>query len=207
MASAPGRAGLAVVRVSGAEAGTALEALAGQRPAPRRASVRRLSWQGAVLGLQALLLWFPGPDSFTGEDVAEFHIHGGRAVREALFAAFLALGLKPAEPGEFSRRAVENGRFDLTRAEAVADLTEAETPAQLRQALRQYDGDLAALYEGWRARLIAALARAEAAIDFSDDGVGETEFAASRAAANRITEEIQSSMDEFLAEVRRCGKG
>jgi tRNA modification GTPase len=157
--------------------------------------VRRLSWRGAVLD-QALLLWFPGPDSFTGEDVAEFHIHGGRAVREALFAAFLALGLKPAEPGEFSRRAVENGRFDLTRAEAVADLTEAETPAQLRQALRQYDGDLAQLYEGWRARLIAALARAEAAIDFSDDGIGDVEFAASRAAANKITEEIQRHMDD-----------
>jgi tRNA modification GTPase len=184
-----------VVRVSGAGAGAALEALAGQRPAPRRASVRRLCWQGAVLD-QALLLWFPAPDSFTGEDVAEFHIHGGRAVREALFAAFLALGLRPAEPGEFSRRAVENGRFDLTQAEAVADLTEAETPAQLRQALRQYDGDLAALYEDWRARLIAALARAEAAIDFSDDGAGDAEFAASRAAAYEITKEIQRHIDD-----------
>ena len=149
---------------------------------------------------QGLLLWFPGPDSFTGEDVAEFHIHGGRAVREALFAALLGLGLRPAEPGEFSRRAVENGRFDLTRAEAVADLSEAETPAQLRQALRQYEGGLARLYEGWRARLIGALGRAEAAIDFSDDGVGETEFAASRALAAKIAEEIQAHMDD-------CGRG
>ena len=84
--------------------------------------------------------------------MAEFHIHGGRAVREALFAALADLGLRPAEPGEFSRRAVENGRLDLTRAEAIADLVDAETPAQLRQALRQYDGALAELYEGWRAR-------------------------------------------------------
>jgi len=195
LASAPGRAGLAVVRVSGPAAGPALTALAGDRPPPRRASVRRLSWKGVALD-QALLLWFPGPDSFTGEDVAEFHIHGGRAVREALFAALAALGLRPAEPGEFSRRAVENGRFDLTRAEAVADLTEAETPAQLRQALRQYEGGLAKLYEGWRTGLLHAVARAEAAIDFSDDGVGENELAASRHAASEITKQIQSHIDD-----------
>jgi tRNA modification GTPase len=195
LASAGGRAGLAVVRLSGPGAGAALEALAGTRPAPRRASLKRLSWQGAVLD-QALLLWFPGPGSFTGEDVAEFHIHGGRAVRDALFAAFLELGLVPAAPGEFSRRAVENGRLDLTRAEAVADLTEAETPAQLRQALRQYEGGLADLYEGWRAALIGALARAEAAIDFSDDGVGEAEFTVARVATLEIVQQIQIHIDD-----------
>lgn len=195
LASASGRAGLGVVRVSGPRAGATLEALAGDKPQPRQASLRRLSWQGAVLD-KALLLWFPGPDSFTGQDVAEFHIHGGRAVREALFAALLELGLVPAEPGEFSRRAVENGRLDLTRAEAVADLTDAETPAQLRQALRQYEGGLADLYEGWRAALVRALARAEAAIDFSDDGVGETEFLAARAAVAEITEQIQRHIDD-----------
>jgi tRNA modification GTPase len=195
LASAPGRAGLAVVRVSGPQAGAALEALAGKRPPPRRASVRRLSWKGSALD-RALLLWFPGPDSFTGEDVAEFHIHGGRAVREALFAALADLGLRPAEPGEFSRRAVENGRFDLTRAEAVADLAEAETPAQLRQALRQYEGGLAELYEGWRTTLLHALARAEAAIDFSDDGVDEAELAASHQAVSEITKQIQIHIDD-----------
>ena len=195
LASAGGRAGLAVVRVSGPKAVSVLEALAGARPPARRASLKRLIWQGAVLD-QALLLWFPGPDSFTGEDVAEFHIHGGRAVREALFAAFLELGLVPAQAGEFSRRAVENGRLDLTRAEAVADLTDAETPAQLRQALRQYEGGLADLYENWRAALIGALGRAEAAIDFSDDGVGETEFAAAQAVVSEIAQQIQSHMDD-----------
>jgi tRNA modification GTPase len=195
LASAPGRAGLAVVRVSGSGAGPALTALAGEKPPPRRASVRRLSWKGETLD-QALLLWFPGPDSFTGEDVAEFHIHGGRAVREALFAALAGLGLRPAESGEFSRRAVENGRFDLTRAEAVADLADAETPAQLRQALRQYEGGLAELYEGWRTGLLHALARAEAAIDFSDDGVDETELAAARRVVSEITEQIQSHIDD-----------
>ncbi len=205
LASAGGRAGLAVVRVSGPGAGAALAALAGNKPQPRRASVRRLSWQGATLD-KALLLWFPGPDSFTGQDVAEFHIHGGRAVREALFAAFLELGLVPAEPGEFSRRAVENGRLDLTRAEAVADLAEAQTPAQLRQALRQYEGGLADLYEGWRSGLIGALASAEAAIDFSDDGVEETELIAARAAVSEIIQEIQRHTEDFgRGEVLREG--
>ena len=149
------------------------------RPAPRLAAT--LTQQGRRRSTAPWCCGFPRPHSFTGEDVAEFHIHGGRAVREALFAALAALGLSPAGPGEFSRRAVENGRLDLTRAEAIADLVDAETPAQLRQALRQYDGALAELYEGWRADLIAALGRAEAAIDFSDDGVGEAEFVAGRA--------------------------
>jgi len=195
LSSAPGRGGVAVVRVSGPQAGAAVTALAGPLPAPRQAGLRRLVHAGAEID-RALLLWFPAPASFTGEDVAEFHVHGGRAVREALFAALTALGLRPAEPGEFSRRAVENGKLDLTRAEAIADLVDAETPAQLRQALRQHDGALADLYEGWRGRLIAALGRAEAAIDFSDDGVGDAEFAAARAAASEILEQIQGHMDD-----------
>lgn len=195
LASAPGRAGVGVVRLSGPLAGPAAVSLAGPLPPPRQAVLRRLAHGGAEID-HALLLWFAAPHSFTGEDVAEFHIHGGRAVREALFAAFSELGARAAEPGEFSRRAVENGKLDLTRAEAVADLVDAETPAQLRQALRQHDGVLADLYEGWRARLIAALGRAEAAIDFSDDGVGESEFAAARQAAGEIADEIQEHVDD-----------
>lgn len=195
LASAVGRAGVAVVRLSGPGASPIARALAGPLPPARQAVLRRLVHQGREID-HALLLWFPGPDSFTGEDVAEFHIHGGRAVREALFAALSALGACPAEPGEFSRRAVENGKLDLTRAEAIADLVDAETPAQLRQALRQHDGALADLYEGWRTRLIAALGRAEAAIDFSDDGVGVTEFAAASAAASEISQEIEAHMND-----------
>jgi tRNA modification GTPase len=117
-------------------------------------------------------------------------------VREALFAALASLGLRPAEAGAFSRRAVENGKLDLTRAEAIADLVDAETEAQRRQALRQYDGALADLYEGWRARLIMALGRAEAAIDFADDGVGEAEFDAARATAIHLSQEIQAHLDD-----------
>ena len=195
LASAPGRAGVGVVRLSGPQAGVIAAKLTGALPVPRQAVLRRLRYNGAEID-HALLLWFAAPHSFTGEDVAEFHIHGGRAVREALFTALCDLGARAAEPGEFSRRAVENGKLDLTRAEAVADLVDAETPAQLRQALRQHDGVLADLYEGWRARLIAALGRVEAAIDFSDDGVGESEFAAAQRAASEIAGEIQIHMDD-----------
>lgn len=195
LASAAGRAGVAMVRVSGPVAGSVLAGLSGDLPPPRTASLRTLRGSDGEID-RALVLWFPGPASFTGEDVAEFHIHGGRAIRERLFDALAVLGARPAGPGEFSRRAVEHGRLDLTRAEAVADLVDAETPAQLRQALRQYDGALADLYEGWRAGLIGALGRAEAAIDFSDDGVGEMEFLAARDRALEIIAAIQSHMDD-----------
>jgi tRNA modification GTPase len=208
LASAPGRAGVAVVRVSGEAARRIVESLTGKQiPPARRAVLRRLDHAGAEVD-QALVLWFPAPASFTGEDIAEFHIHGGRAAREALFTALAALGLRPAEPGEFSRRAVENGRLDLTRAEAIADLVDAETPAQLRQALHQYDGALGELYEGWRTGLVRALGRAEAAIDFSDDGVGESEFAAARDAAQHIAREVFEHLDDSRrGEILREGVG
>jgi tRNA modification GTPase len=195
LASAPGRAGVGVVRVSGPQAGRVLAALAGALPPPRKAVLRRLTVENEAID-EAIVLWFAAPASFTGEDCAEFHIHGGRAVREALFRFFDGFGLKPAEPGEFSRRAVENGKLDLTRAEAIADLVDAETENQRRQALRQHDGLLADLYEGWRSALIVALGRAEAAIDFSDDGVGDAEFAGARAAAQEIFLQIQRHMDD-----------
>lgn len=205
LASAPGRAGVAVVRVSGPGAGTILAALAGDLPSPRTLALRVLRYHGAELD-RALAAWFPTPHSFTGEDVAEFHIHGGRAVRETLFQALTDLGARAAGPGEFSRRAVEHGRLDLTRAEAIADLVEAETSAQLRQALRQYDGALADLYESWRTRLLGALAHAEAAIDFADDGVDEAEFDAGRAAATALIADIESHLNDVRrGEVLREG--
>ncbi len=195
LATRPGRAAVAVARISGPDAGAALVALAGQMPSPRRASLRALRWKGEVID-RALVVWFPGPQSFTGEDCAEFHVHGGRAVVQALFGAFEDLGLAPAEPGAFTRRAVEAGKLDLTQAEGIADLVDAETDGQRRQALRQQDGALADLYEGWRAALIGALGRAEAAIDFADDGVGVTEFAAARATAKEISQQIQIHTDD-----------
>ena len=117
----------------------------------------------------ALVLWFPAPASFTGEDVAELHVHGSRAVLAAVIAALGRLGLRLAEPGEFTRRAFLNGKLDLTQAEAVADLAAAETEAQRRQALRQLDGELGGLYRDWAQRLTHILAHLEAAIDFPDE--------------------------------------
>ena len=168
-ATPPGRAGIAVIRISGPRSGAALAALAGRLPPARRASRRRLrAGDGEPLD-DALVLWFPGPASYTGEDAAELHLHGGPAVVVAVLEALAALpGLRPAEPGEFTRRAFDNGRIDLTAVEGLADLVAAESEAQRRQALRQLDGALAALYDRWRAVLVAALAHVEAAIDFSD---------------------------------------
>lgn len=169
LATAPGRAGVAVMRISGPGARRALLALAGPEPEPRRASLRRFTWNHEVLD-DGLALLFPAPSSFTGEDVVELHLHGGTAVVEAMAGALLELGLRPARPGEFSRRAFENGRMDLTQAEAIADLVEAETAGQRAQALRQLHGELGRLYESWRADLVAALALIEAEIDFPDEG-------------------------------------
>src|SRR5215217_4781056 len=133
-ATAPGRAALAVVRVSGPATRAAVEALAGGVPSPRQASLRKLRTAEGVLIDEALVLWFEGPASYTGENCAEFHVHGGLAVVDALVEALSATGLRLAEPGEFTRRAFQNGKLDLAQAEAVADLIDAETTAQARQA-------------------------------------------------------------------------
>lgn len=171
-ATAPGRAAIAVLRLSGpASAHVCLCLTRRPPPPPRRATLRALHDPagGEVLD-RGLALWMPGPDSFTGEDVLELQVHGGRAVVDALLAALAELpGLRPAEPGEFTRRAFLAGRLDLTAAEGLADLVDAETRAQARQALRQMDGALARLYDGWRDRLVAALALLEAEIDFAAD--------------------------------------
>lgn len=171
LSSAPGRAGVAVVRLSGPRAGGVLEAVCGTRPEPRRAVVRSIGDPlTMVLIDRGLVLWLPGPASFTGEDTAELHVHGGRAVVKAVLAVLAALpGCRPAEPGEFARRAFTNGKIDLTAAEGLADLIDAETEGQRRQALAQSSGALSRLYDGWRAELIDASALVTAAIDFSDE--------------------------------------
>jgi tRNA modification GTPase len=197
LSSAPGRAGVAVVRVSGPDAARAVRTLTGKPlPAPRNAVLARFSDASGAAIDRGLLLYFAAPASFTGEDVAEFHIHGGRATVEALLAALAAAGLRPAEPGEFTRRAVENGKLDLTQAEAVADLIDAETEAQRRQALRQYDGILSDLYERWRQELIRATAWAEAAIDFSDEELPADMLARIHAAIREILQEIQRHLND-----------
>jgi tRNA modification GTPase len=164
-------AAIAVIRVCGPRAGFALEQLIGRLPAPRRASLARVrDPAGGETIDEGLALWFPGPKSETGEDMAELQVHGGRAVIAAVLAALGKLeGLRPAEAGEFTRRAFENGRMDLTAVEGLADLVAAETEAQRRQAIRQLKGLLGERAEGWRQRLIEALALVEAGIDFSDE--------------------------------------
>jgi tRNA modification GTPase len=162
---------VAVLRLSGPSCGAVLDVLC-RRPAPRMASLRRLRHGGLVLD-QALVLWFPGPASYTGEDSAELHLHGGPAVVAAVANALVALGARPAEPGEFTRRAFVHGKLDLTAAEGVADLIEAETEAQRRQALRQLEGGLAGRYQGWAGRLARLLARQETFIEFEDEDLPE----------------------------------
>lgn len=168
-ATAAGRAAVAVVRLSGPGTAQAVRALTGRLPAARRASLRTLSDGAGGAIDEALVLWFPAPRSYTGEDSAEFHVHGGRAVAAALIEALAALGLRLAAPGEFTRRAFENGRLDLAQAEGVADLVDAETEAQRRQALAQLGGLLSGVQARWRDALTGALAMYEAAVDFPDE--------------------------------------
>jgi tRNA modification GTPase len=195
LASGAGRGAIAVMRLSGPGSEALLRRIAGGLPRPRQASLRRLRAQGTGEVLdQALVLWFPGPASYTGEDSAELHLHGGPAVIAAVGEALAALGARPAEPGEFTRRAFLNGRMDLTAAEGVADLIAAETEAQRRQALRQADGALARLLEGWAARLTRLLAHQEAAIEFADDDLPTDLGDRARAGAAALRAEIAAHL-------------
>ncbi len=170
-ATAPGRAAVAVVRISGPQAGPVLARLGGRLPRPRVASLRRLKAADRTLLDEALVLWLPGPGSYTGEDSAELHLHGGPAVVEGVLEALAALGLRLAQAGEFTRRAFEHGKLDLAQAEGVGDLIEAETEAQRRQALDQLGGRLSGAQARWREALVEALAVLEAAVDFPDEEV------------------------------------
>ena len=198
-ATAAGRAAVAVVRISGPQSAMAVRALAGEAPKARRATLRRLySADGREID-QAMVLWFKGPRSYTGEDAAEFHVHGGPAVVEALVAALAGLGLRLAEPGEFTRRAFENGKLDLAQAEGVADLVEAETEAQRRQALEQLGGRLSQVQARWREALTEALALFEAAVDFPDE-----ELPADVAGRARpVLETLAAELEAAAADVSR----
>jgi tRNA modification GTPase len=163
-------AAIAVVRISGPRAGEALKALTGKIPAPRKAALAQIRGRDSEIIDQALALWFPAPHSETGEDVAEIQLHGGRAVIAAVLSALSQIeDLRPAEAGEFTRRAFENGKLDLTAVEGLADLVMAETEGQRRLAFRQMTGALGNRAENWRAQLVQALALVEARIDFSDE--------------------------------------
>ncbi|MBM3542983.1 MAG: tRNA uridine-5-carboxymethylaminomethyl(34) synthesis GTPase MnmE [Alphaproteobacteria bacterium] len=200
-ASGAGRAAVAVIRVSGPGTTDVLKALCGALPTPRHATLRKLHdpRAGALLD-RGLVLWFPAPSSFTGEDMAELQVHGSRAVTGAVIEAALAVeGTRLAEPGEFARRAFENGKIDLTEVEGLADLVNAETEAQRRQALAQAEGSLRRLYQGWRAELLKAQALMEAGLDFSDEGDVVADV---QTKAEMIVRELRAEIATQLADRR-----
>ncbi len=209
LSSAPGRAGIAVVRVSGPRAGDLIDALAPPRPKKRFAALRKIRdpVSREILD-QALVLWLAAPHTETGEDMAEFHLHGGLAIVKAVLAL---LGRQPgcrlARPGEFARRAFENGKIDLAQVEGLADLIEAETEAQRRQAMRQMGGALSELYEGWRGGLIRASALVEAVIDFSDEtDVANNAFETARNMVDALRASIATHLvDDHRGEILRDG--
>lgn len=204
-------AALAVVRVSGAGAGAALAALAGGLPQPRRASLRTLrDATGAPLD-RALLLWFPGPRTATGEDLGELHLHGGRAVVAAVEAALGAMpGLRMAEAGEFTRRALENGVLDLAQAEGLADLLAAETEDARRAALATAEGAVGRMAGDWADRLVMLSAEVEAALDFSDEAdvaadVGEGDAHRVIVRADALADEMRGVLARPASERLRDG--
>lgn len=204
LATGPLPSAIAIVRVSGSRAGEVLTALTGSLPPPRRAVRCDLRSRDGDLIDDGVALWFPTPASATGEDVAELHIHGSRAVAAALIKTLSAFeGVRPAEPGEFTRRGFENGKLDLTEAEGLDDLIHADTDAQRRQALRQLGGVLGDRARRWRDQIIEALALVEAGIDFSDEGdVADELMGPARAKIAELSAEIA----EVLAEQGRGEK-
>ena len=200
-------AGIAVIRVSGTQAREALRALAGRMPDPRRAVTVTLRDEDGAMLDRALALWLPGPGTATGEDITEFHLHGGRAVVAAVLDALGRRdGLRVAEPGEFTRRAFANGRLDLAQAEGLADLLAAETDAQRRQALRLAEGGLGRLVGAWRKRLLDLAARVEAALEFAED---EDDVPAVEAGGlddlRRLAAEMRAALERPPAERLRDG--
>lgn len=198
-------AGIAVIRVSGPRAGATLETLAGRLPPPRRASRATFRDAAGTVLDDGMALWFPGPGTATGENLAEFHLHGGRAVVAAVERALAGLpGLIRAQPGEFTRRAFANGRINLAEAEGLADLLAAETELQRRVAIDMAGGALSRLVEGWRNRLLELSAQVEASLDFEDEadvGVLPASFAGDIAAlAGAVEQALASPSAEPLRE-------
>ncbi|MFN4113537.1 MAG: tRNA uridine-5-carboxymethylaminomethyl(34) synthesis GTPase MnmE [Sphingomonadaceae bacterium] len=199
-------AGIAVVRVSGPEASTALAGLTGSLPQARRAVSRVVSDNGGDELDRALVLWLPGPGTATGEDVAELHLHGGRAVVAAVEAALAAVpGLRRALPGEFTRRAFANGRIDLAEAEGLADLLAAETDLQRRAAMASAGGALSRTVEDWRARILMLSAKVEAVLDFGDEDDVSGLEPGFRDSLSALSGELVAWLDRPRAELLREG--
>ncbi|GAA0381176.1 tRNA uridine-5-carboxymethylaminomethyl(34) synthesis GTPase MnmE [Brevundimonas terrae] len=198
LATPAGRGAVAIIRISGPDTAQVLERIGAGGVKPRLASVRNIKHDGRLVD-QALILRFVGPNSYTGEDSAELHLHGGRAVIEAASLVLIAHGLRPAEAGEFTRRAFQNGRMDLAQAEAVADLIDAETEAQKAQALGQLDGALSQTYAGFRRELLKALSLVEAEIDFPDEEVPDN----LARTAGPVLDQLMADLNAALADSDR----
>ncbi len=205
LSSGPPPAAIAIIRISGEAAGATLATLAGALPPPRRASHRRISDRHGEWLDHAMLLWLPGPATATGEDLAELHLHGGRAVVSATLAALADIGLRLAEPGEFTRRALFNGRLDLTAVEGLADLLAAETESQRREALRRADGMLGRRLATWMQRLTDIAAAIEVEIDYDGEDDIAAEGGAHRIAIAAIADEIDAALARPPAERLRDG--
>lgn len=202
LSTAPGKAGVAIIRVSGSQAESTIRALSGPTPEHRVASLRTLKTPqtGEIID-QALVLYFQAPQSFTGEDVAEFHIHGSRAVILHMLEVLGGLpGLRMAGPGEFTKRAFIHGQMDLTQVEGLSDLIEAETRVQQKVALRQMKGELHELYQSWRKKLIEAMAQLEAFIDFPDEDLPED-------LTNKLTNDIANLQEAVRGHLHDGRKG
>ena len=204
-ATAPIKSGVAIIRVSGSNSPHILKSLTGQGIIPARTALLRKIKNPVTYEIidEAVILYFPTPNSFTGEDVVEFHIHGSRAVISEMLEILSTFDdTRLACPGEFSKRAFDNGKMDLTEAEGLADLIDAETKAQARQAMRQKQGILGSLYDGWRSELISILANIEAYIDFPDEPIPDDTVA-------KVVEQVRrlkSSIAKHLNDNRRGEK-
>lgn len=202
LASPRGRAGVAVIRISGPLAHHAVTQLCGRLPPARKASLRKILWQGELID-EAVVIVFDRGHSFTGEDSAEFQVHGSLAVVARMLRCLGEIaGLRVAEPGEFTRRAMESGRLDLTQVEGLADLIDAETEAQRRQAMRVMTGALGAKVAEWRAGLIRAAALIEATIDFADEEVPVDVSPEVRLVTGRLIAEIEGALADSVGAER-----
>ena len=199
LSTGPGVSGIAVVRVSGKEAAEVVKQLTGDDlPVPRVAVLKKLKNSNTNEMIdEGIVLWFPGPNSYTGEDLAEFHVHGSRAVVSALHSSISGIkNCRLAEPGEFTKLAFQNGKINLLKAEGIADLVSAETEIQRKQAVEIMSGKSSDKFTSWRAKLLKILAHVEAKIDFPDEDLPKDTLDEIQKTSNQVSKEIEKVLDD-----------
>jgi len=199
LSSGPGISGVAVIRVSGTNTSKVIKKLTNSRlPIPRVATLRKLNKNGRKeLIDEGVVIWFPGPNSYTGEDLAEFHVHGSRAVINAMHLAISKIKkCRLAEPGEFTKRAFQNGKINLLKAESIADLISSETEIQRKQALKIMSGSSSEKFNSWRKKLLKILSHIEAKIDFPDEDLPKKIFKEIQKTSNNVFKEIKKTLDD-----------